>query len=618
VDAVEFGRYQLLGLISEGAMGRVFRARDTATGQDVALKMLATELINQPLYREQFFSETQAAAQLTEPHIIPIFDSGEIDGRLYLVMPIIDGINLARLLERDGPMPPLRAVRVIEQLASALDAAHAQGLVHHDVKPSNALITETAGREFVYLIDFCIAHHITDAMLTRTDSVLSTLAYMAPEHFTHGAAGVPADIYSLACVLHECLTGAPPFAGDNMEQQITGHLTLDPPRPSEHRSGIPAAFDDVVARGMAKTPDDRYQIAGDLAAAAEHALAGHVPAPTHQPALVGDGDLPAEPASTDIAEVPPAAAPQSRRNRRTLAIIAIAGAVVVLLAILAVVGYLAFGTFGLFGHTSSSKAAPNGSSQPSTPGHPGQIVLPFTLGDPDGVAVDSAGSVYVADSGNNRVMKLAAGSQDPTVLPFTGLNRPAGLAVDGNRALYVSDQHNNRVLKLPAGADTPTELPFPGLSEPHDVAVDNGGNVYVVDQKNNRVLKLPAGADSPAELPFAGLNRPYGVAVDDAGNIYVTDGGNNRVAKLAAGASTPVYLPFTDLNFPDGVAVDRNGNVFVSDLNNNRVLKLTTGSNTPSTVPFTDLFFPYGVAVDNDDNVYVADFHNHVLKMPAR
>jgi serine/threonine-protein kinase len=617
VDAVEFGRYQLLGLISEGAMGRVFRARDTATGQDVALKMLALELVDQPGYREQFHLEAQSAAQLTEPHIIPVFDTGEFDGRLYLTMPIIDGINLARLLERDGPMTPQRAVRVIEQLASALDAAHAQGLVHHDVKPSNALITQTAGREFVYLIDFCIAHHITDAMLTRTDSVLSTLAYMAPENFTHGAAGAPADIYALACVLYECLTGSQPFAGDNMEQQIAGHLTLDPPRPSEHRSGIPAAFDDTIARGMAKEPADRYQSAGDLAAAAEHALIGHIPAPIPQPAPgVDDIDRPAELAGTVIPELPPAP-PQSSRNRRTLAI-AIAGAAVVMLAVLAVVAYLAFGVFGVFGRTSSSKATPKPTVQPTAAAPPSQIVLPFTLGDPDGVVVDTAGSVYVADSGNNRVMKLASGANDPTVLPFTGLNRPAGLAVDSNRGLYVTDQHNNRVLKLPAGADTPIELPFPGLSEPHDVAVDNSGNVYVVNQKNNRVLELPAGADSPTELPFSALDRPYGVAVDDAGTIYVTDSGNNRVAKLAAGESTPVYLPFAGLNFPDGVAVDRNGNVFVSDLNNNRVLKLAAGSNTASTVPFTDLFFPYGVAVDNDDNVYVADFHNRVLKMPAR
>ncbi len=618
MDAVEFGRYQLLGLISEGAMGRVFRARDKATGQDVALKMLPIELVDQPGYREQFRLETQAAAQLTEPHIIPIFDTGEFDGRLYLVMPIIDGITLARLLERDGPMTPQRAVRVIEQLASALDAAHAQGLVHCDVKPSNALITETAGHEFVYLIDFCIAHHSTATRVTRTDSVPSTLAYLAPERFTNGTAGAPADIYALACVLYECLTGSRPFAGDNIEQQIAGHLTVDPPRPSEHRSGISAGFDDVIARGMAKNPGERYQSAEDLAAAAERALVGPIPAPIPHPAqtLVDNGDRPAEPAGTDRPELPPAP-PRSSRNRRTLTI-AIAGAAVVIVAVLAVVGYLAFGVFGVFGRTSSSKATSKPTVLPTAPAPPGQIVLPFTLGGPDGVAVDTAGSVYVADSGNNRVMKLSAGADDPTVLPFTGLNRPAGLAVDSNRALYVTDQYNNRVLKLPAGADTPAELPFTGLSEPHDVAVDSSGSVYVVDQDNNRVLKLPAGSDSTSELPFSALDRPYGVAVDDAGAIYVTDSGNNRVAKLAAGASTLAYLPFTGLNFPDGVAVDRNGNVFVSDLNNNRVLKLAAGSDTPSTVPFTDLFFPYGVAVDDDDNVYVADFHNRVLKMPAR
>jgi serine/threonine protein kinase len=141
VDAVKFGRYQLLGLIGEGGTGQVFKARDTAILQDVAIKVLPTELTSQPGYREQFRREAHAAAQLTESHIIPIFDTFEEDGRLFLVMPIIDGIDLASLLHRDGPMSPPRAVRMIEQLAGALDAAHAQGLVHRDVKPSNVLIT---------------------------------------------------------------------------------------------------------------------------------------------------------------------------------------------------------------------------------------------------------------------------------------------------------------------------------------------------------------------------------------------------------------------------------------------------------------------------------------------
>ena len=609
MDAVEFGRYQLLGLIGEGGVGQVFRARDAETGQDVAIKVLPTELAGQPGYRERFRREAHTWAQLTGPHIIRIFDSGEIDGHLFLVMPITDGIDVASLLDRDGPMSPQRAVRVIEQLASALDAAHAQGLVHGDVKPSNALITETAGRDFVYLTECGIAH---DA------------GSMAP----NGGPSARADIYALACVLHECLTGNQPFAGYSTEQQIAGQVAGDPPRPSEQRSGIPTGFDDVIARGTARNPDGCYQSARDLAAAAKRALTEPAPslvddtdrpgqaAPVEVPTQAGAPEQPTidegtnHPlATTDIPALP-SAQPAPSRSRRTLAIAG--AAAVVIVAILAVIGYL------VFWPTSSGETASKKTGLPTAPAPPRQVVLPFTVLDPDEVAVDNTGAVYVADSGNNRVLKLPVGSNTPTALPFTGLNKPAGLAVDNDNSIYVGDQYNNRVLKLPAGSNTPTELPFTGLREPNGVEVDRIGNVYVADFRSNRVLKLPAGSDTQTELPFTGLNGPFGVAVDDAGTVYVTDSGNNRVVKLAAGENTPVDLPFAGLNYPDGVAVDRSGSVYVSDLNNNRVLKLAAGSNTPSRLPFIELNFPYGVTVDNQGNVYVADFHNRVVKLPPR
>src|SRR5262249_33668340 len=151
---------------------------------------------------------------LAEPHIIPIYDTGEIDGRLYLVMPVVEGVDVHGLLRRDGPMSPQRAVHVVEQLAAALDAAHAVGLVHRDVKPSNALVT---GRDFVYLIAFGIAHDSAATKLTRTGTIVGSWAYMAPERFTSGTSDARADVYALACVLYECLTGVQPYPGDSLE-----------------------------------------------------------------------------------------------------------------------------------------------------------------------------------------------------------------------------------------------------------------------------------------------------------------------------------------------------------------------------------------------------------------
>jgi serine/threonine-protein kinase len=290
VDEVVFGRYRLIALIGEGGMGKVFKAHDSVIGRDVAIKVLPTELSAEPGYRERFRREAHTAARLTEPHIIPIYDTGEVDGQLYLVMPVVDGIDVNGLLARDGAMSPQRAVLVIAQLASALHAAHAVGLVHRDIKPSNALVT---GDDFVYLIDFGIAHDAAATKLTSTGMMVGTWAYMAPERFTTGTADARADVYALACVLYECLTGVRPFPGDSMEQQIAGHLTVEPPKPSVVNPAVPVGFDEVIARGMAKNPEERYQSARELATAAQQALSASQSAPTlvedSAPAVGGGG-----------------------------------------------------------------------------------------------------------------------------------------------------------------------------------------------------------------------------------------------------------------------------------------------------------------------------------------
>ncbi len=271
-----FGRYRLLSLIGAGGMGQVYKAHDTMMDRDVAIKVLPPESAAEPGYEERFRREAHTAARLTEPHIIPIYEAGEIDGRLYLAMPVIEGVDVASLLRRDGPMSPPRAVHIVEQLAAALDAAHAVGLVHRDIKPSNALVT---GRDFVYLIDFGIAHNVAATKLTKTGSIVGTFAYMAPERFSAGVTDARSDVYALACLLYECLTGRQPYPGHSMEQLVAGHLAQDPPRPSQHRPDL-VGFDAVIATGMAKDPNRRYQSANALATAARAALAG---APSYHP-----------------------------------------------------------------------------------------------------------------------------------------------------------------------------------------------------------------------------------------------------------------------------------------------------------------------------------------------
>ena len=268
-EGIRFGRYRLLDLIGEGGMGRVYRARDTLTNRVVAIKVLPVESGSNPMFRERFQREANAVAGLREPHVVPIHDFGEIDGQLYLDMRLIDGIDVKELIAERGALPAAQAVSIIEQVAAALDAAHAAGLVHRDVKPSNILLGD---RDFAYLIDFGIARASGESGLTSTGMAIGTFAYMAPERFSTGDADRRSDVYALACVFYEFLTGKQPFGGDSFEQQIAAHLTAEIPLPSRSGSAVSAAWDAVISRGMAKNPADRYGSAGELAAAARAAL----------------------------------------------------------------------------------------------------------------------------------------------------------------------------------------------------------------------------------------------------------------------------------------------------------------------------------------------------------
>lgn len=249
-------------------MGEVWRAFDTATERVVAIKVLSTNLANDEAFSERFRREARIAASLEEPHVVPIYDFGEVDSRLFVAMRLVKGRDLESMLAA-GPLPPSRAVNIVEQVALALHAAHETGLVHRDVKPSNVLV---ARNDFVYLIDFGLARATGDAGLTSSGMIIGTWAYMSPERLNTGQTDQRADVYALACVLHEALTGRRPFPGDSLEQQVVGHLTAPPPRPSTMQPDVPAEMDDVIATGMAKNPDRRYRNAIDLAAAARAAL----------------------------------------------------------------------------------------------------------------------------------------------------------------------------------------------------------------------------------------------------------------------------------------------------------------------------------------------------------
>ncbi|MEV0360365.1 protein kinase [Nocardia sp. NPDC050697] len=287
--AARFGRYRLDRLLGSGGMGQVWLAHDTEAGRRCALKLLSTELTADETYRRRFEREARAIAGLDSPHIVPIHSHGAVDGRLYIEMAYVEGTDLGARLASGGPLPAGVAVAVITQVARALDCAHAAGLVHRDVKPSNIVVRPDG---FAVLIDFGIAHGVGHTQMTTAGMAIGTWAYMAPERFS-GSADARADVYSLACVFYECLTGKRPFGDTDPARQMHGHLMTVPPSVAGV-PGVPAGFDAVIARGLAKEPGDRYPSAGEFAAAAVRLLPGSggpmptlsMPVPGPEPTLV--------------------------------------------------------------------------------------------------------------------------------------------------------------------------------------------------------------------------------------------------------------------------------------------------------------------------------------------
>ena len=494
------GQYRLKRLIGKGGFGHVWEAEDTAMDRVVALKLLKSDYSDNERFRQRLFREARAAGRLHDPHVVPIHGCGEIDGQLYIDMRLIEGTDLQTVLSRKGELATARAVAVVGQIAAALDAAHKAGLIHRDVKPANILLTEG---DFACLVDFGLANAASDVTLTSSGTTIGTFAYMAPERLSAGGEiDHRADIYALTCVLYECLTGSPPYSGD-LPALISAHLTAPIPRPSQRRPGIPVAFDGVIARGMAKKAEDRYASYGELAHADKRALttpseerADTAQSPTQAAvgALHKTVAAPTRAKPPTPAKSPSAAGKPQRPAERPPPEVAVTlrkpwwrRGVIMIPAVLVVIAGLVYISTP---HRETSTPHSERSSG-SSGGYKPQVDLPFTgLRSPCGVAVDTAGNVYVADPGSSpQVVKLTAGTTNQTVL-FTGLSYPRGVAVDTAGNVYVVDWGSDQVVKLAAGTTNQTVL-ITGLSHPRGVAVDTAGNVYVAAW--DRVVKLPTG-----------------------------------------------------------------------------------------------------------------------------
>jgi hypothetical protein len=310
----EFAGCRIEGVLGRGGMGVIYRATELRLGRPVALKLIATEQASDPDVRERFEREARMTASIEHPNVVPVYAAGEEDGHLYLVMRFVPGTDLHHLLREEARLAPARAASIVAQVADALDAAHAAGLVHRDVKPANILING----DHAYLSDFGITRvQASDTRITDSGNWIGTVDFMAPEHLRGEPTDARADVYALGCVLFTALTGTPPFRRATVPVTITAHLHDPPPRPSE-TDGVPVAFDAVIARALAKAPADRYPSAGDLGRAARAAVAGELVS-TARGSVATGAATPEEAEPTRIAPAPGATAVMAPQAATALA-----------------------------------------------------------------------------------------------------------------------------------------------------------------------------------------------------------------------------------------------------------------------------------------------------------
>ncbi|MGI8461953.1 MAG: protein kinase domain-containing protein [Solirubrobacterales bacterium] len=350
-----FGDYEILEIAGQGGMGIVYRARQLTLERIVALKVIAPDVADAPDFKTRFQRESRLAASIDHPHVVSIYSAGELEGRAYIAMQWVDGTNLDQLVGAGRPLAEPRVRTITTQLAEALAAAHSTGLVHRDIKPPNVLVRSIAGADHSYLTDFGIARRVDIGAtgLTKTGQTVGTVGYMAPEQIRGDRSDGRADLYSLGCVLYQCLTGHRPFERDSEVAVMFAHVNDPRPMPSSLRPEL-AAYDGLMTKALALDPGDRFQtgvefatalraVGSGLGAGAETTVAGAFPPPLRSP---GDETRPGP--TAELPEGSPAPPPPSSQPERapgTGKKIAIGLGAVLVLAAIAFGGLRATGLF---------------------------------------------------------------------------------------------------------------------------------------------------------------------------------------------------------------------------------------------------------------------------------
>jgi len=359
-DGDEFAGYRIERRLGRGGMGILYLAIEPGLERRVALKLIAPEAASDEVFARRFAEESRIAASIEHPNVVPIYAAGEEAGVPYIAMRYVAGADLGRRLVREGRLSPQVAVDLIAQIANGLDAIHAAGLIHRDVKPANVLLSGDDGGDHAYITDFGVARNVaTESGLTQTGRFVGTLDYVAPEQISGGSIDARVDVYALGCLLFKLLTGEVPFPKDGDAARLFAHLNDPAPAPSLYVPDVSMALDDVVIRAMSKSPEDRYPSAGDLGRAARASLRGERPAAPERTDATGA-------AATRTAETIVAPAEEAQASSKTTATSkgaasanrhwALIGGVAALLAALVVAAILVSGGGGSGSDTAGTTA----------------------------------------------------------------------------------------------------------------------------------------------------------------------------------------------------------------------------------------------------------------------
>jgi len=631
----------------------LFRATDQQLNRTVVVKLLPTDYARLPQYRVRFNREAELAARIYEhPNVVTVFRSGEVDAGLFLTMQHVNGRDLAKIIRTEGPLDLGYTCAILGQIADALDAAHDAGMVHRDVKPGNIFVSSPSGSlagPLTALIgDFGIALPLGDNPKT-TSLGFGTPAYVAPERYDDAPPSIGQDVYGLACVAYACLSGTPPFRGEDSEG---GHSNVAPPLLSTRYRHLPPAVDEVLARAVAWRPEHRYASCGDFVAALR--TAGDI--------VHSEVTRPPPDAVLSSAEVPAQRAIQPRAASAVAARPWFAPAVAGVVAAVTTVTLIASSTTAVAGRPVSLE-----SNRPDT------VALPVGF-DVSAVAMDARGNLYLADREANLVRRLtpageltdvAGGSRgyggDGGRADAASLDAPDGLAVDRAGRLYIADTNNNRVRVVqPDGVITTAAE---NLESPVDVAVDPAGGFFVAEAAGHRVRRVDAAGElttiaGTGTAGFSGdggpaaraqLAIPTGIAVH-AGSLYIADSDNARIRKVAPdGVITTVAGMDEDtddeettadggpataaaLEEPTGIAVDSAGALYLTDPVDQRVRRVDPSGEITTiagigTAGFSGdggpagtarLAFPDAIVARANGSVYVADMGNQRIRYVGR